>query len=504
MSILLIDGMTLTYKDVVGVARHKKRAGIAPGVRERVVESRATIESVLQQDTVIYGVNTGFGHLAKVRISRSELGRLQENLIMSHASGTGSMLPDEVVRAMTLLRANSLAKGLSGVRYELIEALVDLVNHDICPLIPEQGSLGASGDLAPLAHLALALLGKGKVRMGSTLMDADEALRQAGISRTMLAPKEGLGLINGTQGMTAIGAIALYDAMLLAVTADAVACLSIQALRGIPDSFRPCVHQARPHPGQIECAEFISKLLDGSGLTSAPGEFRVQDAYSLRCIPQVHGAVRDVLGYIKDLLDREINSASDNPLVFPDGNIISAGNFHGQPIAFAMDFLSIALSELGSISERRIERLLNPVLSEMPAFLTSDSGINSGFMIPHYTAASLVSENKVLCTPASIDSIPVSAAQEDHVSMGMIAARKARKIVNNVACILAIELMCACQAVEFRNPEKLTPQTRGIYDLVRGVVPPLSDDRRLYPDIHRITELIKEGEVAKLVEPGII
>ncbi len=500
MSTLLINGATLTCEDVVEVARYQKHVGIAPEVRDKVARSRATVESVLSQDREIYGVNTGFGHLACVRISPDELCRLQENLIMSHASGTGLPLPDEVVRAMILLRANSLAKGLSGVRYELIEALVDLVNHDICPIVPEQGSLGASGDLAPLAHLALALLGKGKVRMGGVLMDAAEALQQAGMSRLTLQPKEGLGLINGTQAMTALGAIALHDAMLMAVTADAVACLSIQALRGIPDTFRPCLHEARPHPGQMECAEFISKLLDGSQLVSAPGELRVQDAYSLRCIPQVHGATRDVLGYVQKVINTEMNSASDNPLVFPDGNVVSAGNFHGQPVAFAMDFLSIAVAELGNISERRIERLLNPTLSQMPAFLAAHSGINSGFMIPHYTAASLVSENKILCTPASIDSIPVSAAQEDHVSMGTTAARKARTVVDNVAHILAIELMCACQAVDFRGPEKLAPQTRKIYDLVREVVASLDDDRWLYPDIRAITELVVKGEIVQAVK----
>jgi histidine ammonia-lyase len=500
VSIIFVNGETLTHEEVVGVARYHKHVEIATEVRDKVDRSRQAVESILTQDRVIYGVNTGFGHLACVRISRDELCKLQENLIMSHASGTGAPFPDEVVRAMILLRANSLAKGMSGVRYELIETLVALVNHDICPIVPCQGSLGASGDLAPLAHLSLALLGKGKVRVGGVLMDADEALRRAGIAPVQLMPKEGLGLINGTQAMTALGAIALNDAMLMAVTADAAACLSIEALRGIPDAFRSCLHQARPHPGQMECAEIVSRLLQGSQLVSAPGELRVQDAYSLRCVPQVHGATRDVLGYVSKVINTEINSASDNPLVFPDGSVISAGNFHGQPVAFAMDFLSIAVAELGNISERRIERLLNPTLSQLPAFLAAHSGINSGFMIPHYTAASLVSENKVLCTPASIDSIPVSASQEDHVSMGTTAARKARAVVENVACVLAIELMCACQALEFRGPEKLAPLTRKIYDLVREVATPLEDDRWLHPDIEAITDLVVRGEIAQAVK----
>ncbi|HOB89213.1 MAG: histidine ammonia-lyase [Bacillota bacterium] len=498
MSKVFIDGRTLTYEDVVAVARGYKSVDIASEVRDQVERTRRVLEDILAQDRVIYGVNTGFGHLASVRISDEELCKLQENLIISHAAGTGDPFPDEVVRAMILLRANSLARGLSGVRYELIEALVSLANHDICPIIPEQGSLGASGDLAPLAHLALALLGKGKVRMGGMLMDAALALERAGISPLTLMPKEGIGLINGTQAMTAVGAIALYDAVVLAITADAAASMSIEALRGIPDAFRPCLHQARPHQGQMECAEFISRLLEGSRLVSAPGELRVQDAYSIRCIPQVHGATRDVLEYVRKVINTEINSVSDNPLVFPDGQVISAGNFHGQPVALAMDFLSIATAELGNISERRIERLLNPALSGLPPFLAVQGGINSGFMISQYTAASLVSENKVLSAPASTDSIPVSASQEDHVSMGTIAARKARAVVKNVARILAIELMCACQALEFQGPEKLAPGTRRIYDLVRQVLPSLEEDRWLHPDIEAVTELVAEGRIAEV------
>ncbi|MGB4001494.1 MAG: histidine ammonia-lyase [Bacillota bacterium] len=498
MSKVFIDGRTLTYEDVVAVARGYKSVDIASEVRDQVERTRRVLEDILAQDRVIYGVNTGFGHLASVRISDEELCKLQENLIISHAAGTGDPFPDEVVRAMILLRANSLARGLSGVRYELIEALVSLANYDICPIIPEQGSLGASGDLAPLAHLALALLGKGKVRMGGMLMDAALALERAGISPLTLMPKEGIGLINGTQAMTAVGAIALYDAVVLAITADAAASMSIEALRGIPDAFRPCLHQARPHQGQMECAEFISRLLEGSRLVSAPGELRVQDAYSIRCIPQVHGATRDVLEYVRKVINTEINSVSDNPLVFPDGQVISAGNFHGQPVALAMDFLSIATAELGNISERRIERLLNPALSGLPPFLAVQGGINSGFMISQYTAASLVSENKVLSAPASTDSIPVSASQEDHVSMGTIAARKARAVVKNVARILAIELMCACQALEFQGPEKLAPGTRRIYDLVRQVLPSLEEDRWLHPDIEAVTELVAEGRIAEV------
>ncbi|NLG78684.1 MAG: histidine ammonia-lyase [Firmicutes bacterium] len=500
MSSVLIDGMTLACDDVASVARRKKAVGIAPGVRERVERSCRAVEALTARNAVVYGITTGFGHLARVRISPDELGSLQRNLILSHAVGTGSPLPDEVVRAMLLLRANSLAKGLSGVRFEVIEALVKFLEADICPLVPDKGSLGASGDLAPLAHLSLALLGEGNVRMGGVEMPAKEALGRAGIEPLVLRPKEGLALINGTQAMTAIGTLALHDAEALAATADAAASLSIEALRGISAAFDERLHdKARPHPGQAACARTLRALLEGSRLVSAPGELRVQDAYSLRCIPQIHGATMDALGYVKRVLETEINSASDNPLVFEDGSVISGGNFHGQPVALAMDFLCMAVSELGSVSERRIERLLNPMLSELPAFLTRHGGVNSGFMIAHYTAAALVSENKVLSSPASVDSIPVSASQEDHVSMGTIAARKARQVVDNVARVLAVELMCACQAVDFRGPENLAPATRAIYDAVRKVVPPLQEDRWLYPDLEAVTRLVAEGKIAQVV-----
>jgi len=500
VSPVLIDGTTLTCNDVVSVARRKKAAGVAPGVRERVERSRNVVESLAARDAVVYGITTGFGHLARVKIPGGEIESLQRNLILSHAVGTGSPFPDEVVRAMILLRANSLAKGLSGVRFEVIETLLKLLEADISPLVPEKGSLGASGDLAPLAHLALALLGEGDVRVSGARVPARKALERAGIAPLTLGPKEGLALINGTQAMTAAGTLALYDAGALAATADAAACLSIEALRGIPAAFDEKIHdRARPHPGQAACARTLRRLLEGSRLVSAPGELRVQDAYSLRCVPQIHGATRDVLSYVRNVVETEINSASDNPLVFEDGSVISGGNFHGQPVALAMDFLCIAVSELGSVSERRIERLLNPALSELPAFLVRRDGVNSGFMIAHYTAAALVSENKVLSSPASVDSIPVSAAQEDHVSMGTIAARKARQVVDNVARVLAVELMCACQAVDFRGPENLAPATRRVYDAVREVVPPLEADRWLHPDLEAVTGLVVQGKIAELV-----
>lgn len=501
MSPLLIDGATLTCDDVVSVARDRRPVAIAPAVREKIQQARNVVEALAARDAVAYGITTGFGHLARVKISPEELGRLQRNLVLSHAVGTGNPFPDEVVRAMILLRANSLSKGLSGVRFEVVDTLVRLLENDICPIIPEKGSLGASGDLAPLAHLALALLGEGKVRAGGVEMPAREALIRAGISALTLAPKEGLALINGTQAMTAVGALALHDAMTLAITADAAACLSLEALRGIAAAFDERIHEARPHPGQVACARTLRRLLKGSRLVSEPGELRVQDAYSLRCVPQVHGATRDALAYVRQVIETEINSASDNPLIFKDGSVVSGGNFHGQPVALAMDFLCMAASELGNVSERRIERLLNPTLSELPAFLTRHGGVNSGFMIVHYTAAALVSENKILSSPASVDSIPVSASQEDHVSMGLISARKARQVVENVARVLAAELMCGAQAADFRGPENLAPATRAIYNAVREVVLPLESDRWLYPDLESVTKLVAEGKIAGILRP---
>ncbi|MEW5866202.1 MAG: histidine ammonia-lyase [Bacillota bacterium] len=501
MSPLLIDGSTLTCDDVVSVARDRKPVTIAPAVRERIEQARNVVEALAAGDAVAYGITTGFGHLARVKISREELDKLQRNLILSHAVGTGNPFPDEVVRAMLLLRANSLAKGLSGVRFEVVETLVRLLQNDICPLVPEKGSLGASGDLAPLAHLALALLGEGKVRVGGVEMPAREALSRAGISALTLAPKEGLALINGTQAMTAVGALAVHDATTLAITADAAACLSLEALRGIAAAFDERIHEARPHRGQVACARTLRHLLKGSHLVSEPGELRVQDAYSLRCVPQIHGATRDALAYVRQVIETEVNSASDNPLIFQDGSVVSGGNFHGQPVALAMDFLCMAASELGSVSERRIERLLNPTLSALPAFLTRHGGVNSGFMIVHYTAAALVSENKLLSSPASVDSIPVSASQEDHVSMGLISARKARQVVENLARVLAAELMCAAQAVDFRGPENLAPATRAVYDAVREVVPPLESDHWLYPDLESLTKLVAGGKIAKTLGP---
>lgn len=453
-------------------------------------------------------MNTGFGHLSDVRISKTELKKLQVNMIRSHAAGVGEPLAKEVVRAMMLLRANALAKAYSGIKLKTLETLVDMVNRDICPLVPELGSIGASGDLAPLSHIALVLIGEGEAFYKNIRMLGKEALSRSGIKPITLEFKEGLSLINGTQAISAIGALAICDAENLLKHANLVGAMTLEVLHGKPQAFSENVGRARLHTGQSICARHILRLIKDSEIVSDCTKYDIQDAYSLRCIPQVHGAILDTIKYAKGIIETEINSATDNPLVFPSskGNtaeVISCGNFHAQPVAFAMDFLSISLAVLGSISERRIERLNNPNLSYgLPAFLTPNPGLNSGFMIPQYTAAALVSENKTLATPASIDSIPVSANKEDHVSMGMGAARKTNRILRNLERILAIELMCAAQALDICG---INPGIgiRIAHEMVRKLVPKLEEDRVLSPDIEKLTELIRSEEIIHRVEDQV-
>jgi histidine ammonia-lyase len=460
-----------------------------------VERSRAVIDRHLENGKVMYGVNTGFGKLSDTLISADDSEELQLNLIRSHACGIGEPFSELVSRAMLLLRANALAKGYSGIRRETLDLLLNCINRRIHPIIPSQGSLGASGDLAPLSHLALVLVGEGEAVYQGRKMKGKKALEKAGLRPVRLKAKEGLALINGTQAMTALGVISCLESKELVQFADDAASLTFESLRGIVDAFYPETHAVRPYPEQAEVAAKILSNVEGSRLTTKQGELRVQDAYSLRCIPQVHGAIRQVLGYAEDKLAVEINSATDNPLVFSqDGKIISGGNFHGEPIAFAMDFLGIAVSELGSISERRVERLVNPQLNDLPAFLSSKPGLESGLMIIQYVAASLVSENKTHAHPASVDSIPSSANQEDHVSMGTTAARHAYQIIENTRRILAIEAICAAQAASIRGPEKLAPKTRKFYQKVRTLVPEMTRDRSLSPDIESVALAIKNGE----------
>jgi histidine ammonia-lyase len=469
---------------------------------QRVKRCREQVEELLATGQVVYGVTTGFGKFSDVQISPEDAAQLQVNLIRSHACAVGTPLPIPTVRALMALRANALAKGYSGVSPETLQLLVDCLNHGVTPVVPEQGSLGASGDLAPLSHLALLLMGEGEAFYQGERLPGGEALRRAGLQPIQLAAKEGLALINGTQAMTAVGLLAYVQAERLAKAADVIAALTLECLRGIPEAFAEEVHRVRPYPEQIGVAGNLRRLLQGSGLTTRQGEIRVQDAYSLRCLPQVHGATRQVLAYVQEKIGIEVNSATDNPLLFlEEGTVISGGNFHGQPIAFAMDFLKIGISELANISERRTERLVNPALSGgLPAFLSHDPGLASGMMIPQYVAASLVSENKVLAHPASVDSIPSSANQEDHVSMGTTAARHAAMVVGNAAKVLAIELICAAEAAEFAGSDKLAPATRVLYELVRKDVPPVVQDRSLSQEIEMVAAALLEGRWLEQVE----
>lgn len=498
---IYINGENLSLQKAVEVVRNFARIELDPEAVKRVETSRQVVENYLAEGAVVYGITTGFGKLADVKISNEKVEELQLNLILSHACGVGEELPREVVRAMMLLRANALAKGYSGIRLETLRLLVDMLNADVVPVVYSQGSVGASGDLVPLSHMVLVMLGYGEAYYQGERLAGAEALAKAGLQPVVLGAKEGLALINGTQCMTSMGVLGTFDAQNLAKTADICAALSMETLQGIPDAYEAMVHEVRPHPGQMTTAANVRKMLVGSELVNRADRDKVQDAYTLRCTPQVHGASRDAINYVTEVVSREINSATDNPLIFPvEGRAISAGNFHGQPIALAMDFLGIALSELANISERRVERLVNPSLSGLPPFLAPESGLNSGYMIAQYTAASLVSENKVLAHPASVDSIPTSANQEDHVSMGTIAARKMRQILTNAENVLAIELLTAAQGLEFKDREKMAPATKAVYDLIRSAIPAMVKDRFVAPDIHKMQQMIHDGELVKAVE----
>lgn len=501
---LVLNGSDLSGHDVVRAIRQGRTIALATDQLEKVGRARDLVVRLLDQDQPIYGINTGFGKLADTSISNESVSDLQRNLILSHACGVGEPFSSEVVKAMIVLRANALMKGHSGIRPEVIRLLVELVNQKVTPLIPSQGSVGASGDLVPLAHMSAVLMGYGEAFYKDQLYPADKALERAGLSPIKLEAKEGLALINGTQAMTAQGVLALYDSNILLKTADVASSLTMEALCGIPNALDPRVHELRPHNGQIATAKNLRRILAGSELVYDKSQARVQDAYSLRCIPQVHGASKDAYKYVENVVDIEINSVTDNPILFPeDDDVISAGNFHGQPVALSLDFLGIAMAEIGNISERRVERLVNPQLSGLPPFLAKNSGLNSGYMIVQYTAASLVSENKVLAHPASVDSIPTSANQEDHVSMGSIAARKLGTIIANVQNIVAIEILSACQALEFRNLGKLSPATKAVYELVRNHVPPLENDRFLEPEIKAVRNLVYSGKVLETIEKTI-
>ena len=502
MNTLILNGKCLPISEIESVAFGVANVDIADEAKQRVTESRKRIEEILAAGETVYGVNTGFGKLADVRIAADKLAELQINLVRSHAGGVGQPLSEAEARAMVLLRANVLAKGFSGVRTVLLELLVGMLNAGVNPVIPEKGSVGASGDLAPLAHLALVVVGEGEAFYRGERIAGGEGLRRAGLKPVELTAKEGLALLNGTQAMTAVGALATARAVRVVELSDLAGAMSLEALKGTPAAFDARIHKVRPHAGQIAAAGHLLRLMEGSEIRESHREHdsRVQDAYCLRCMPQVHGAVRGVLEHVTGVLETEAGSATDNPLVFPDeaggGAVISGGNFHGAPLSYAFDYAALAMTDLAGITERRVDRLLNPDINEgLPAFLSSDPGLSSGFMIAQIVAAALINECQVLSHPSSTGSIPTDGGKEDHVSMGMTGALKLRQIVEHAERILAIELMCAAQALEFRRPLKSSALIEEAHDAVRAVVPRLERDRVLAPDIEAVASAIRNGKL---------
>nr|WP_321502485.1 histidine ammonia-lyase [uncultured Dethiosulfovibrio sp.] len=502
---VVIDGHSLTLQDLVNVARKGYNVEVSPEAIRKVNTASALIQKWVDQNRIIYGVTTGFGDLATVKVDTAKCTLLQENLLKSHAVGVGEPLPVETVRAIMLLRLNGLTAGHSGITMETLTQMVNFLNLDIIPHVPSQGSVGASGDLCPLSHIAVAMLGDGDVFYKGVRMSALEAMSKAGLKPIHLHPKEGLALNNGTAALTGLGALALWDSLTLAKTADIAGALSVEALHGVPYAFDERTHSIRPHQGQVDVASNIRRLIGDSQIIEKFKHERVQDAYSLRCIPIVHGASRNALRFIKESIELEMNSVTDNPLIFPETeDVISGGNFHGQPIALPMDFFGIAVAEFGSISERRVSRMVDKSLSNgLPPFIIGDSGVNSGFMITQYTAAAVVSENKTLAHPASVDSIPTSANQEDHVSMGYWASLKGTRILENVQKVLGIEILSACQGIDFSKP--LTPGagTKAAYDRFRQEVPFLEKDAFLYPLMDQAISIVKSGSLVEAVEEAI-
>jgi histidine ammonia-lyase len=505
METVLLDLDGMTVESLTAIARRGAGVELALAAEERIDAGRALIDRWVREERRIYGVTTGFGALSDVAISRKDTRRLQENVLMSHAAGVGDPLDEETVRAVMALRIKDFARGHSGIRLETVRQLVELLNRGVVPLVPQKGSVGASGDLAPLAHLALVAIGMGEAFYRGRRMSGREALAACGLAPIRLEAAEGLALVNGTQVMTAIAALSIYDALRLSKLTDIAAAMSLEVLMGSRTEFNPRIHAVRPHPGQAAAAANMERITRASEIISSHKDCgRIQDAYTLRCSPQVHGASRDAIAYGRRVVETEMNSATGNPLIFADSEeFLLGGNFHGQPVALAMDFLGIAVAELANISERRIERLVNPTLSGLPAFLVRDGGLNSGFMIAQYTAAALVSENKVLAHPASVDSIPTSANKEDHVSMGTIAARKAREILRNAENVIAIELLCGAQGLDLFTNLKPGEGTLAAYRVIRNAIPHLDTDRMLQPDIAAMAALMRSGEVIARVEEYI-
>lgn len=502
MEKLFLDGELLNIEDFISVTRGMRQVALTKEAEEKVNKARALVDRYVEESRVVYGITTGFGEFSKVHISKEDTEDLQTNLIVSHACGVGNPLAEDIVRGVMLLRVNALSRGYSGIRLSTINVLVDMLNKGVHPIIPEKGSLGSSGDLAPLSHMVLVMLGYGEAIYKGERMPGKEAMDKAGIETIRLTSKEGLALINGTQVMTSVGAHTVADGINLYKLCNIACGLTSEGLNGITDAYEPMTHIIRRQTGQIQAAQALLKVLEGSKNTTRQGDLRVQDAYALRCVPQVHGASHDCLEYVRGKVELEMNAVTDNPIILVDEDrVISGGNFHGEPMAQIFDYLKVGLAELANISERRLERLVNPALSNgLPAFLTAKGGLNSGFMIVQYSAASLVSENKVLAHPASVDSIPSSANQEDHVSMGTIAARQAREIMYNAGRVVAMEILGACQAIDLRGNKGLGKGSQVAYDIVRKHVPFYDKDRVMNIDIEAVIKLVESGEIVAEVE----
>lgn len=500
---VVLTGHDLTLAELVAVSRYDAKIKLAESAIESIKKSRAIVDNIVNSNSVVYGITTGFGSLCRVHISKEDCSQLQENLIRTHSCGFGKPFSREATRAMMLIRANALVKGYSGIRLETLETLINMINKGVHPYIPEKGSLGASGDLAPLSHMVLPMLGLGDAEYEGQLLTGKEAMDKAGIPIIALEAKEGLALINGTPVLTAVGALALWEGLCLLKLSDVAAALSAEAMRGIINAYDERIHTIRPHKGQLDTAHNMRELLKGSTYITQQGELRVQDPYSLRCVPQIHGASKDALAFVKENVDIEINSVTDNPIILPDGDVISGGNFHGEPMALPFDFLGIGLAEIANVSERRLERLLNNSLSGFPSFLVKHSGLNSGFMITQYAAAALVSENKVLAHPASVDSIPSCENQEDLVSMGAHAGRKAGEIAENVRRVVATEILAACQAIDLREEcGQLGVGTAAAYKAVREANKFIDYDKdiEMFKELEKVTAIVADGTLLEAVE----
>lgn len=505
MKEIVLDGKSLTVNDLMLVTRCGAKVSADGDAMINVQKSRDLVDKLVAEGRPMYGINTGFGRFSDVAISEDQINLLQINLILADAAGVGAPLPTAVVRGMLVMRANALLNGFSGVRPVIVETILDMVNKGVHPIVPEKGSVGSSGDLCPLAHMVLPMIGLGEAEYQGVIMEGADAMKKAGIPTVELKAKEGLALINGTQCMTSVAAHALADARMLVKSADIIGSFTAESLCAIVNAYDPRIQNIRRHSGQMDVAENMLNLLKGSEYTTTQGEVRMQDSYSLRCIPQIHGASRLAIDYVSSVIENEINAVTDNPIVFVEtGDVFSGGNFHGQPVAIAVDTLGIAISELGNISERRVAKLIDPALNHgLPAFLVKTGGVNCGFMIPQYVAAALVSENKILAHPASVDSIPTSAGQEDHVSMGTIGARKAAMIIENVRTVLGIELMSAAQAIDLQDKKKMGIGTAAAYKTLRSKISFMGNDRVFYKDQKIAADLIADGTLLASVEEAI-